>query len=301
MEVRIINLEKKLINLKKIKKILSDKELLKFCRENKKFLNSYVRAKEFEGDFKDFSLNLYNSIIKYPNILDEIDKVVSNIIINKKEIEDKLLFLSELSNYNKNLDIIMFYGGFNDGICTYGDNIYYAMEWFVNPDNINMKNDEIIYRYLKQYSINPEDIIYNTVIHEFVHICSCEIEDKSNPIWHLIEEGRAAYITNQLDKRDDLGLLMSEIDLKWCKENEKYLFNEMFNVISENDENKYFDFISTRRNICGVSRTGYFIGYKLIETYMKTIDKLSQKEKIKKLLCTNETEVYFKTLRNMCL
>ena len=75
----------------------------------------------------------------------------------------------------------------------------------------------------------------------------------------------------------------------------------MFNVISENDENKYFDFISPRRNICGVSRTGYFMGYKLIETYMKTIDKLSQKEKIKKLLCTNETEVYFKTLRNMCL
>lgn len=119
MEVRIINLEKKLINLKNIKKILSDKELLKFCRENEKFLNSYVRAKEFEEDFKDFSLNLYNSIIKYPNILDEIDKVVSNIVINKKEIEDKLLFLSELSNYNKNLDIIMFYGGFNGGICTY--------------------------------------------------------------------------------------------------------------------------------------------------------------------------------------
>ena len=195
----------------------------------------------------------------------------------------------------------MFYGVFNDGICTYGDNIYYGMEWFINPDNIKMKNDEILYNYLKQYSINPKDIIYNTVIHEFIHICSSEIKDKSNCIWHLIEEGRAAYITNQLDKRDDLGLLMNKEDLKWCKENEKYLFNEMFNAISKNDENKYLDFISPRKDICGVSRTGYFIGYKLIETYMNTLDKLNEKEKIKKLLCANETEVYFKILRNMCL
>ena len=256
---------------------------------------------EFKQGFKDFSLSLYNSMIKYPNILNEIDNVSSNIIIDKNYIEDKLSFLSELSNYNKSLDIIMFYGGFNDGICTYGDNIYYGVEWFIDPDKIKMKNDEIIYNYLKQYSINPKDIIYNTVIHEFIHICSSEIEDKSNCIWHLIEEGRAAYITNQLDKRDDLGLLMNKEDLKWCKENQKYLFNEMLKVISKNDENKYLDFISPRKNICGVSRTGYFIGYKLIEAYMNTLGKLNEKEKIKNLLCVNETEVYFKILRNLCL
>ena len=94
---------------------------------------------------------------------------------------------------------------------------------------------------------------------------------------------------------------MNKEDLKWCKENQKYLFNEMFNAISKNDENKYFDFISPRKDISGVSRTGYFIGYKLIEAYMNTLDKLNEKEKIKKLLCANETEVYFKVLRNMCL
>ena len=301
MDIRIIKLEKELINLKNIRNILSHNELLEFCTDNKEFLNDYVGAMEFKDGFKDFSLSLYNSMIKYPNILEEINKVVSNIIIDKKDIENKLSFLSELSNYDKNLDIIMFYGGFNDGICAYGDNIYYGMEWFVDSDNINMKSDNIIYSYLKQYSINPKEIVYNTIIHEFVHICSWEIEDKSNPIWHLIEEGRAAYISNELNKRDDLGLLMNEEDLKWCKENEKYLFNEMINVISENDENKYFDFISPRRNISGVSRTGYFIGYKLIENYINTLDKLSEKEKIKKLLITNETKVFLKTLRNMCL
>ena len=301
MNVRIINLEKELINLKNTKNILTNAELLQFCINNKEFLNAYVKAMEFKDGFKDFSLSLYNSMIKYPNILNEIDKVVSNMIIDKNNIEDKLSFLSELSNYNKNLDIIMFYGGFNDGICTNGDSIYYGMEWFVNPDNINMKNDEVLYNYLKQYSINPKDIIYNTVIHEFVHICSSEIKDKSTCMWHLIEEGRAAYITNQLDKRDDLGLLMNKEDLNWCKKNEKYLFNEMFKAISKNDENKYFDFISPRKDICGISRTGYFIGYKLIETYMKTLDKLNEKEKMKKLLCANETEVYFNILRNMCL
>ena len=84
-------------------------------------------------------------------------------------------------------------------------------------------------------------------------------------------------------------------------ENEKYLFNEMFNAISKNDKNKYLDFISPRKDICGVSRTGYFIRYKLIKTYMNKLDKLKEKEKIKKLLCANETEVYFKILRNMCL
>lgn len=288
MNVRIINLEKELINLKNMKNILSNDELLKFCINNKEFLNAYVKAMEFKDGFKDFSLSLYNSMIKYPNILNEIDKVVSNIIIDKNNIKDKLSFLSELSNYNKNLDIIMFYGGFNDGICTYGD-------------NIKMKNDEILYNYLNQYSINPKDIIYNTMIHEFVHICSSEIKDKSTWMWHLIEEGRAAYITNQLDKRDDLGLLMSKEDLSWCKKNEKYLFNEMFKTISKNDENKYFHFISPRKHICGISRTGYFIGYKLIEIYMNTLDKLNKKEKIKKLLCANETEVYFKILRDMCL
>lgn len=75
----------------------------------------------------------------------------------------------------------------------------------------------------------------------------------------------------------------------------------MFKAISKNDENKYLDFISPRKDISGISRIGYFIGYKLIETYMNTLHKLNEKEKIKKLLCTNKTEVYFKILRNMCL
>lgn len=301
MDIKIISLEKELINLKHMKKTLDYNELLKFCMDNERFLKSYVEAKEFKDGFKDFSLSLYNSIVNYPNILNEIDRVTSNIVINRKKIEAKLSFLSNLSDYNKNLDIIMFFGGFNDGICAYGDNIYYGMEWFINPENINMNSDEIIYKYLKQYSINPKDIIYNTVIHEFIHICSWEIEDKSNPIWHLIEEGRAAYITNQLDKRDDLGLLMNDNDLNWCKKNEKYLFNEMFRVISENDENKYFDFISPRKNICGISRTGYFIGYKLIEAYISKLHRLSEIEKVKNLLCITETEVFFEILRDMCL
>ena len=34
---------------------------------------------------------------------------------------------------------------------------------------------------------------------------------------------------------------------------------------------------------------------------MNTLDKLNEKEKIKNLLCADETEVYFKILRNMCL
>lgn len=48
------------------------------------------------------------------------------------------------------------------------------------------------------------------------------------------------------------------------------------NVV-KNDENKYSDFICPRKNVGGISRTGYFIGYRLIEKYVNTLDKLSEK------------------------
>ena len=100
MNVRIINLEKELINLKNMKNILSNDELLEFCINNKEFLNAYVEAMEFKEGFKDFSLSLYNSMIKYPNILNEIDNVVSNMIIDKKDIEDKLMEIIYIMEWN---------------------------------------------------------------------------------------------------------------------------------------------------------------------------------------------------------
>ncbi|MDU4883399.1 hypothetical protein [uncultured Clostridium sp.] len=54
MNVRIINLEKELINLKNMKNILSNDELLKFCINNKEFLNAYVKAMELKMDSKIF-------------------------------------------------------------------------------------------------------------------------------------------------------------------------------------------------------------------------------------------------------
>lgn len=299
MKIKIVNLEKELILLNKEKGSLSNGDILNFCIKNNELLEDYENEIGYKNNIEGFSKSLCETLDKYPNLLDNIEDITNEIDINENIVQSKISILSELSNSSGEINVIMMYGGFNEGICTYNNNIYYSMEWFIKPEDINVAEDEVKFKCLNEYSKYPEEVMYNTIIHEVVHLCSATFKNRKNALWHLVEEGRASYIANMLEERKDLGLLISEEDLCWCKDNEEGLLKEVYNAILENDNDKYLKFISPKRSIKGISRCGYYLGYVLVERYMKSLEGLNEMEKMENLLLLDSTEPFDDILKEI--
>lgn len=131
------------------------------------------------------------------------------------------------------------------------------------------------------------DFIYNSLIHEFTHLISKDIQEKENPLWHLIEEGRATYIADLIEPREYM-FPLNKLEVNWCKENSVLLLNKMKEVIKTNNEKEYMNFVSPKGNIEGVGCTGYYVGYFLMSKYVES--EKQNKDKIQRLLTLDSSK-----------
>ena len=284
MRVIIYRTEKKLLKIMRHNLLSSEKDIEEFLKQEK-LIENFV-LERFNGNCNKLAKLIYDAIKLFPNLLVEGNKI--KVVLNPEEIIKRISPIAQISQYERNLEVVTFISGFDSAQCAYRNTIYYGIEWFVPPENIGMRKNNPIYRYLKELSQNPTKYIIGSIIHEFMHIAAPKVEGRSKLFTHLIEEGRACYITHLLNPELKLSdvLYMRDHEIEWCDRNLSILIKDLAKYVEKDDVNDEIlaSYFSPSKKLYGISRTGYFLGYFLVK---KLTESMGRNKKIEYLLTPN--------------
>lgn len=123
---------------------------------------------------------------------------------------------------------------------------------------------------------NKERITYvlpHELNHQIYGSTSSNDPLRETVLFRCVDEGFATYV-NQLywsEKGAAKSLLYSESDLKWCRDNEKELFNEAkkYFLSTEREDKNLLAARSKKLVSGGPGAQGYYIGYRICEEYVK--------------------------------
>lgn len=287
----------------------TEKRLNKIFQEVKKLSPEIIRLKylekepiifdfsngRFNDKYKSLSLKIYKAIEQYPEIKTHLQKISEEVDINEKYINNKLEKLINILDYTETFNIVTFFSGFDSAASQYGNSIYFGLEWFINPDLMDIPKDNPIYKHLKRISFNPIKFIDETLVHEFVHLITDRVKSNDDFYWHLIEEGRAVYIANLIEPSYELPPLNKD-GVEWCSNNKEFLLKKMRETINNRNYNEYPNFFSPQGNIKGYSFTGYYVGYFLLKKYVENESSIERKiNKLVRLQSSEEIEKILNT------
>ncbi len=289
MNYKLHRTEKRLNRIFQDNEILSPEIIRSKYLEKEPIILDFSNGR-FNDKYKSLLLKIYKAIDEYPKIKSYLQKISEEVDINEKYINNKLEKLINILDYTETFNIVTIFSGFDSAASQYGKNIYFGLEWFINPDLMDISKDNPIYQHLKRISINPEKFIDETLVHEFVHLVTDRVKSNDDFYWHLIEEGRAVYITNLIEANNELPPLKKHV-VEWCSKNKEFLLQKMKDTINNRDYNEYPNFFSPQGNINGYSFTGYYIGYYLIKKYVEKESSIEKKiNKLIKMQTSKEIE-----------
>jgi len=217
-----------------------------------------------EKEFIEFNeanmFNHYHSIKKRALHLieNDIDSILSRIFIK----------VSEYSGYSIEGTYYIYFmpkemQGFDMGGCD------------INTMQINLNNENLTI-----------DGIAKTFPHELNHqifeLSSTEDKHYGTVLWGIIDEGFATYFEKNFNNTSLLySLNFTDLDFEWCLTNEKYIYQEaklLFLSTDMEDEQRLRGNQGKYLIKGAPSRLNYFLGYRIIEQYVKVNGKSSWKD-----------------------
>lgn len=130
--------------------------------------------------------------------------------------------------------------------------------------------------------------------------------DNKTVLWDIINEGFATYFSK---KHSDLSIIKAftpykDGDYEWCLKNEKKIFEKAKPILFSTNGSDFDDLGTSDRNTFienSPGKLGYFIGYRIIEEYVKKNGEDSWKDvynlPVRKLLEESGYEKYIKELK----
>lgn len=183
---------------------------------------------------------------------------------------------------------------------------------FSSPDGCDMcgcdfNSMQLNLSYTKMFEKN---YIKNLLPHEFNHniydLTSKNDPDNNTVLWDVISEGFATYFAKKHSNLSisEAFMTYSKEDYRWCLENEKRIFEKAKPLLFSTNGKDYNELGTAERNSFmqdSPGRLGYFIGYRIIEEYVKRNGEDSWTEvytiPIRKLLKESEYEKYIFELK----
>ena len=258
---------------------------------------------EWEGEIGSFAFSYYNFLFNSNN-----DTVINNQILSfinnddMREVYDTInLRFSSISNlkndlgnslYNfKNLfseyptpNIITMFSGFNYGVIVEDSLIAIGLDFYLgkNSSFYQRLGDPEYLRFQKQARF-----ITPNILEAWYDSFFSFTNKRTNFLSELIYKGKIMYlISNTLENfylQDQLRF--SKTDLEWCEKNEKSIWAFLINndVLFSSREKEYRSYLNHAPFSKGMtqespSRIAYYIGYKIVEKYMKNNNEVSIKE-----------------------
>lgn len=275
MDIKLVHSEVNFLNK------LDNKELNLEMIKSHMQMDSYFYPLEkyrFKDDYKTLSKNLYESLIKFPKLKDEIKKVSKSLDIDIEYIENSVRKLSEIIEYKKSINVCTAITGFDCAAGAYGDTIYFGLEWLVNPEIVGVPSSDYRYDFMLMLSSRVNEFVEESIPHEIVHIMSAK-PDNDDSMFRIIEEGRACYVTHLLNPEWSLEkvLPMNQYDLKQAVDNEDELIRFAYLELCNDMEKTVRSLFSPIGEFMNIKLVGYYLAYKLFEKLFSDIESLDEK------------------------
>ena len=272
-----------------------------------------VKIKENHSDFYEFfeteilfrnnmkSELFHNELLAFVNHQD-MREAYDSVMVSYIEISDieqdlNLVFtkINKLFHEYPLPVITTFFGGFNYGVVTYKNNIGIGLENFLGSSSKFYKllgNPEYLRFQKKKKYIAPN------VVEAWCNKHFQKYQSGRDLLSNIVYKGKIIFLmkevlSNDLEPEDKFRFSKSQLD--WVKANEKSVWSYFIanDLLYSNYERDFRTFINYGPFSKGMpseapARVGYFIGYRIIESYMRRnnmpIDELFYETDAKKIL-----------------
>ena len=267
------------------------------------FSNIIADRLKWEGEVGSFALSYYNFLFNTNNDTIINSQILSFINNNDmREVYDTInLNFSSLENLNKELrgsfqnfnalfpeyclpKIISMFSGFNYGVIVEDSLIAIGLDFYLGKNSVFYQRlgDPEYLRLQKQARF-----ITPNVMEAWYDSFFSFTNKRTNFLSELIYKGKIMYlISNTLENfplKDQLRF--SKTDLQWCDKNESSIWAFLIDneVLFSSREKEYRSYLNHAPFSKGMtqespSRIAYYIGYKIVEKYMKNNNDVSIKE-----------------------
>ena len=172
-------------------------------------------------------------------------------------------------------EITTFFGGFTYGVVTYDNNIAIGLEYFLGKDSkyYEYLGDPMYLRYQKQKAFilsNVMEVWFNEHFQKYLR--------GKDLLSQLIYKGKMMYFLDkmllELTLKDKFRFTTEQMD--WVEDNESSIWEYFIHedLLFSKKENEFRSFVSYAPFAKGMpkeapGRVGYFIGYRIVNEYMK--------------------------------
>ena len=266
------------------------------------YLTQHIGMEYSDDSIQKEYILLFNS---FPEVVSYQIKI-NNHFTNTKEISNKINSSFGIYKYHfpeRTIpENIIFVNAFNSyGIDSYMNNLIIGLDFYLGESHPLFDN---IYEYLKtRYDENfmVADAMEYWLSSEFIEGDTVMGRGKTRTFLDdLIFKGKIMYLMNEFlrDTEDNIVFRFSKEDLKWCKNNEKNIWDEILNIdlLYKSDESLYISFFSDSPFTKGMpiespGRLGYWLGFQIVNQYIKN-DSVSLLDLMKN---TNSQEILLKS------
>lgn len=253
-----------------------DKKILEWEEENKGFLNYYLQnhiGMYYDNDSVKKSHLL--TFVSHPDVL-EFQKNIQENFVDLDIYNEKInaAFREYLNIFNDSTipKKIIYCNSFNSyGVDVYNQNLIVGLDFYLGELHPASNIWEYLkVRYHEKYMI--ADIMEYWITSSFIHKSSIDVFQDE-----LIFKGKIVYLMNLiLDEDKHVLFRFSKEDLEWCNIHEANIWKEIISLdlMYNKEYNSYATFFSDSPYTKGMpkespGRIGYWVGYKIIDSYMK--------------------------------
>ena len=258
---------------------------------------------EWEGEVGSFALSYYNFLFNTNN-----DTIINNQILSfinnndMREVYDTInLIFSSLEDLSKELGvsfqnfsvlfpeyhspkIISMFSGFNYGVIVQDSLIAIGLDFYLGKNSVfyqRLGDPEYLCLQKQAKFITPN------VVEAWYDSFFSSSNKQTNFLSELIYKGKIMYLMSSTLENISFGdqLRFSKTDLQWCDKNESSIWTFLIenDVLFSSREKEYRSYINHAPFSKGMtqdspSRIAYYIGYKIVEKYMKNNNEVSIKE-----------------------
>jgi len=258
---------------------------------------------EWEGEVGSFAFSYYNFLFNTNN-----DTVINNQILSfinnndMREVYDTInVRFSSIANLKDNIgnslhnfktlfpeypipNIITMFSGFNYGVIVEDSLIAIGLDFYLGKNSVFYQRlgDPEYLRFQKQARF-----VTPNVLEAWYDSFFSFTNKRNNFLSELIYKGKIMYLISNTLENFPLAdqLRFSNNDLEWCDKNESSIWaflidNDLLFSSREKEYRSYLNHAPFSKGMTqeSPSRIAYYIGYKIVEKYMKNNNEVSIKE-----------------------
>jgi hypothetical protein len=187
--------------------------------------------------------------------------------------------------------------GFSYGIIYSDSTLAISLEWYLGTNNL-------LYTYVQvpRYKTlhMTKDYMVNDAVYGWIESIFKPNEDKNDLLAEIVHEGKIMYALDAMLPKvnDTVKIHYTKKQLEWCKDNEfnmwAYIIREkMLYSTDQNNIDKFMKdgpFTSYFNHDLSPARTGFWLGWQIVRTYMKNNPEVT----IKQLMAEKSADKIFK-------